>query len=200
MIIITTIKYNLAIPETNIPESSSFWVALDSERVLLKICQSFENSLAVQWLGLGAFTAKGLSSIPGQGMKIPQSHKKQIFCMKRNDPWLIILYTMTFVVPLLKENNMLISCYYVKGVDLFQSNPGGKWIQNSEKSKRSKKSTMAIKHGWWQQQQSAANMKWQQRWIIKKWDSFKFWKRFLNKLNTELPCDSEIPLLGIYSK
>ena len=86
MIIITTIKYNLAIPETNIPESSSFWVALDSERVLLKICQSFENSLAVQWLGLGAFTAKGLSSIPGQGMKIPQSHKKQIFCMKRNDP------------------------------------------------------------------------------------------------------------------
>ena len=31
------------------------------------------NSLAVQWLGLGAFTAKGLGSIPGQGTKVPQA-------------------------------------------------------------------------------------------------------------------------------
>ena len=31
------------------------------------------NSLAVQWLGLGTFTAGGLSSIPGLGAKIPQS-------------------------------------------------------------------------------------------------------------------------------
>ena len=31
------------------------------------------NSLAVQWLGLCAFTAKGLGSIPGQGTKIPQA-------------------------------------------------------------------------------------------------------------------------------
>ena len=31
------------------------------------------NSLAVQWLGLGAFTAMGLGSIPGQGTKIPQA-------------------------------------------------------------------------------------------------------------------------------
>ena len=30
------------------------------------------NSLVVQWLGLNAFTAKGLGSIPGQGTKIPQ--------------------------------------------------------------------------------------------------------------------------------
>ena len=30
------------------------------------------NSLAVQWLGLGAFTAKSLGSIPGQGTKIQQ--------------------------------------------------------------------------------------------------------------------------------
>ena len=29
------------------------------------------NSLAVQWLGLCAFTAAGLDSIPGQGTKIP---------------------------------------------------------------------------------------------------------------------------------
>ena len=31
------------------------------------------NSLAVQWLGLCAFTAKGLSSVPGRGTKIPQA-------------------------------------------------------------------------------------------------------------------------------
>ena len=29
------------------------------------------NSLAVQWLGLGAFTAEGLGSIPVWGTKIP---------------------------------------------------------------------------------------------------------------------------------
>ena len=31
------------------------------------------NFLAVQWLGLRAFTAKGPSSIPGHGSKIPQA-------------------------------------------------------------------------------------------------------------------------------
>ena len=31
------------------------------------------NSLAVQWLGLRAFTAQGLGSTPCQGTKIPQS-------------------------------------------------------------------------------------------------------------------------------
>ena len=31
------------------------------------------NSLAVQWLGLCAFTAEGLGSIPGEGTKIPQA-------------------------------------------------------------------------------------------------------------------------------
>jgi len=31
------------------------------------------NSLVVQWLGLGAFTAEGLCSIPGWGAKIPQA-------------------------------------------------------------------------------------------------------------------------------
>ena len=33
----------------------------------------FGNSLAVQWLGLGASTAGGPSSIPGQGTKILQA-------------------------------------------------------------------------------------------------------------------------------
>ena len=32
------------------------------------------NSLVVQWLGLHAFTAEGLDSIPGLGTKIPQVH------------------------------------------------------------------------------------------------------------------------------
>ena len=33
----------------------------------------YEYSLAVQWLGLRAFTAKGKSSIPGWGTKNPAS-------------------------------------------------------------------------------------------------------------------------------
>ena len=41
------------------------------------------NSLVVQWLGLHAFTAEGLSLIPGQGTKIPQAsphgQEKEIF-------------------------------------------------------------------------------------------------------------------------
>ena len=31
-----------------------------------------QSSLAVQWLGLSTFTARGLGSIPGWGAKIPQ--------------------------------------------------------------------------------------------------------------------------------
>ena len=31
------------------------------------------NSLEVQWLGLCAFTAKGLSPIPDQGTRVPQA-------------------------------------------------------------------------------------------------------------------------------
>ena len=31
------------------------------------------NSLAVQWLGIGALTAKGPGSVPGQGKKNPQA-------------------------------------------------------------------------------------------------------------------------------
>ena len=33
----------------------------------------FGNSLALQWLGLSTFTAKGPGSIPGPGTKIPQA-------------------------------------------------------------------------------------------------------------------------------
>ena len=38
-----------------------------------KINVQMENSVVVQWLSLGAFTARGLSLIPGQGDKIPQA-------------------------------------------------------------------------------------------------------------------------------
>ena len=45
--------------------------------------RSLGNSLAVQWLGLRAFTAEGLGSIPGQGTKIPHtmwhSQKKRVY-------------------------------------------------------------------------------------------------------------------------
>ena len=46
----------------------------------------YRNSLAVQWLGLGAFSAKGPGSIPGRGTKIPQAvqrsqkQKKELGC------------------------------------------------------------------------------------------------------------------------
>lgn len=35
------------------------------------------NSLAVQWLGLGALTALGMRSIPGQGTNIPPPKKEK---------------------------------------------------------------------------------------------------------------------------
>ena len=35
------------------------------------------NSLAVQWLGLHAFTAEGLGSIPGLGTKTPQAMQRR---------------------------------------------------------------------------------------------------------------------------
>ena len=36
------------------------------------------SSLATQWLGLCAFTAEGLGSIPGQGTTIPQASRPKI--------------------------------------------------------------------------------------------------------------------------
>ena len=42
----------------------------------LKNCGKVQNSLAVQWLQVGAPTAGGLGSILGQGTKILQGAKK----------------------------------------------------------------------------------------------------------------------------
>ena len=51
--------------------------------------------MAAQWLGLGAFTAVGLGSIPGQGTKIPQAarcgqnvKKKKRRRRSRNVQWM----------------------------------------------------------------------------------------------------------------
>ena len=40
---------------------------------VLQISTAMENSLAVHWLELQAFTTKGTGSVPGQGKKIWQA-------------------------------------------------------------------------------------------------------------------------------
>ena len=56
------------------------------------------NSLAVQWLGLCVFTAKGTGSIPGGVIKIPQAAqcgqklKKKNFKYKKNYWKILVLY------------------------------------------------------------------------------------------------------------
>ena len=35
--------------------------------------QTYRVSLALQWLGLRAFTAEGMGSIPGRGTKVPHT-------------------------------------------------------------------------------------------------------------------------------
>ena len=44
-----------------------------SYAVLFPVKMTLGTPLMVQWLGLGAFTAKGPGSIPGQEIKIPQA-------------------------------------------------------------------------------------------------------------------------------
>ena len=46
----------------------------------------FGNSLAVQWLGLHAFTAEGAGSIPGQGTKILQAEWRSKKKNKNKNP------------------------------------------------------------------------------------------------------------------
>ena len=43
---------------------------------LVEIVIDLGNSLVVQWLGLGTFTAEGPGSIPGWGNKIPQAMQR----------------------------------------------------------------------------------------------------------------------------
>ena len=47
------------------------WIFLTPQKWTFK--NGYGNSLAVQWLGLRAFTAKGTGSIPGWGTKIPHA-------------------------------------------------------------------------------------------------------------------------------
>ena len=59
-------------------------------------------SLAVQWLGLGAFTAEGPGSIPGWGAKIPQAVQRGQFKKKKNSKGQSsFLFFLIFVLPLL---------------------------------------------------------------------------------------------------
>ena len=53
------------------------WVK--SKGITIKIA-NIGNSLAVQWLGLGTFTAEGTDSIPAGGTKIPQAewHRQKL--------------------------------------------------------------------------------------------------------------------------
>ena len=55
-------------------EKTSF---LPSKQVVLKVW-SLGNPLAVQWLGLGALTARGPGSIPGWGRR-PKKKKKKVW-------------------------------------------------------------------------------------------------------------------------
>ena len=60
-------------------ESYNFLVKLlfwDNCRVTRIVRNNTGNSLAVQWLGLGAFTAVGPRSILGRGTEIPQDTKR----------------------------------------------------------------------------------------------------------------------------
>ena len=54
------------------PQGMYISTMLDDAKLLSKIIAS-GNSLVVQWLVLGAFTAEGPDSIPSQGTKIPQA-------------------------------------------------------------------------------------------------------------------------------
>ena len=54
---------------------------------------NLENSLAVRWVGLHSFTAKGAGSILGRGTKVPQAKghgEKKIFFSKEEDHFLIL--------------------------------------------------------------------------------------------------------------
>ena len=53
------------------------------------------NSLAVQWLGLQAFTAKGPDSILGQGAKIPKGVQRNQKKKKKKGLWMCFGYLLS---------------------------------------------------------------------------------------------------------
>ena len=65
-----------------------------------------ENSLMVQWLGLHAFTAEGIRSIPGEGTEIPQavwcSPKKPLKSQKAR----LGMATVHLIIPGLSETSL----------------------------------------------------------------------------------------------
>ena len=57
----------------------------NSSSWFMKLKVELQNSLVVQWLGLRAFTAKGLGSIPRWGTKIPQAARHSQKKKKKNE-------------------------------------------------------------------------------------------------------------------
>ena len=68
------------------------------------------NSLAVQWLGLGAFTTMGLGSIPGWGTKIPQAkwrREKKTQTSKQKKPvWVLYGFILLCKLYVFWEDNV----------------------------------------------------------------------------------------------
>ena len=60
-------------------------------QVLFENIELYGNSLAVQWLGLCAFTAEGVGSIPGRGTRIlqavPGGQKKKYWALPKVPTW-----------------------------------------------------------------------------------------------------------------
>ena len=64
------------------------------------------NSIAVQWLGLGAFTAVAPNSIPGQETKIPQASQQG---QKEKEKAKQIIYGISSVI--CKYNEKIITVF-----------------------------------------------------------------------------------------
>ena len=56
------------------------------------------NSVAVQWLGLHAFTAEGAGSIPSQGTKIPQAAEHGQKKQKEKNEWMNFILKFFFII------------------------------------------------------------------------------------------------------
>ena len=75
-----------------------------------EICKNkLGNSLVFQWLGLHAFTAQGLGSIPGQGTKIPKA-PWGCHLNKHTNSRIYIVFSIETFIPTQNENPTTSSC------------------------------------------------------------------------------------------
>ena len=76
------------------------------------------NSLAVQWLGLGAFTAMPVVSVPGQGTKVPQTRqcgqkkKRKFGYIRRHGASPRVTVTLKVIIRKTKAVETLINAKY----------------------------------------------------------------------------------------